>query len=68
MPGFGGRELVKQLSEQGETLPPVLYMSGYTAEAMGAQAVLESDAAFIEKPFTLEALLSKVRETVGATI
>ena len=29
-------------------------------------ALLESDAAFIEKPFTLEALLSKVRETLGA--
>jgi PAS domain S-box-containing protein len=65
LPGFGGRELVKQLSEQGEVLPPVLYMSGYTADAMSAQSVLESGAAFIEKPFTLEALLSKVRETLG---
>jgi CheY-like chemotaxis protein len=67
LPGFGGRALVRQIRERGGPLPPVLYMSGYTAEAMSAQQVLEVTEAFIEKPFTPTALLAKVRETLGAT-
>ena len=39
----------------------VLFMSGYTDEAVGQHAVLEAAAHFLQKPFSLAALLAKVR-------
>jgi DNA-binding response OmpR family regulator len=41
-------------------------MSGYTAEAMSAQSVLEAGDQFVEKPFTPDLLLARVRETMQA--
>jgi DNA-binding response OmpR family regulator len=40
-------------------------MSGYTDQAMSHQGVLASDAAFLQKPFAISALLAKVRELLG---
>jgi two-component system, cell cycle sensor histidine kinase and response regulator CckA len=42
----------------------VLYMSGYTAEALGRQGVLGPGAALLEKPFTMMTLLGKVRDVL----
>jgi PAS domain S-box-containing protein len=42
----------------------ILYMSGYTADALGLQGVLNGDAALLEKPFTMMALLGKVRNVL----
>jgi hypothetical protein len=39
-------------------------MSGYTDDALGSQGTLAQDAAFAGKPFTLDGLLRKVRETL----
>jgi PAS domain S-box-containing protein len=41
-----------------------LYMSGYTADALARQGVLAPGAALLEKPFTMRALLGKVREVL----
>jgi hypothetical protein len=42
----------------------LLYMSGYTAKAVLRHGVLESNTAFLQKPFTLGALALKVREVL----
>lgn len=61
MPQMSGRELAAQL----RTLHPeikVLYMSGYTADAITQHGVLEDRTSFIQKPFRLLSMASKVRE------
>jgi PAS domain S-box-containing protein len=64
MPEMGGRELVKRLSEtRPET--KVLYLSGYTEDAIGTDGAIESGTAFLQKPFTLQNLSRKVREVLG---
>jgi DNA-binding response OmpR family regulator len=42
----------------------VLFISGYTEGAARRNQLLEPGAVFIEKPFTLEALTTKVREVL----
>ena len=65
MPGMSGREL----SDQVQAIQPdvkVLYMSGYTDEAIIHHGVLEPGVAFLEKPFTPDMLLQRVRGTLDA--
>jgi two-component SAPR family response regulator len=45
----------------------VLYMSGYTDEALGRHGILETDIAFIGKPFTPVRLCQRVREVLDGT-
>ena len=63
MPGISGRELAKQLSE---THPQtrVLFLSGYTEDAIVHQGGFEPGTAFLQKPFTLQNLSRKVREVL----
>ena len=64
MPGMGGRELVQKLSSaRPET--KVLYLSGYTEDAIVSEGTIEKGTAFLQKPFTLLALSRKVREVLG---
>ena len=63
MPGTGGRELGERLATiHRET--KILYMSGYTDDTVVRHGMLESGAAFLQKPFTPEALAQKVREVL----
>ena len=64
MPGMGGRELVKQITQvRPET--KVLYLSGYTEDSVVSEGSIESGTAFLQKPFTLQSLSRKVREVLG---
>ena len=59
MPGMSGRE-VAQAIKTAHPEAAVLYMSGYTDDAIVRHGVLEPGINFIEKPFTSQALVSKV--------
>jgi two-component system, cell cycle sensor histidine kinase and response regulator CckA len=64
MPGMSGRELSTRIFA---THPhtKVLYLSGYTEDAIVHEGVLEAGTAFLQKPFTLHTLARKVREMLG---
>ena len=66
MPGMSGRDLAIQLQSRIPGIK-ILYMSGYTDNAIVHHGVLEKDVAFIQKPFTGEGLAGKVREILDTT-
>jgi signal transduction histidine kinase/CheY-like chemotaxis protein len=60
MPTMGGPALAKRLLQARPDLK-VIFVSGYADEAIGDRRMLEDGASFLQKPFTLEELLKKVR-------
>jgi CheY-like chemotaxis protein len=65
MPEMSGRELADRLAPLRPEMK-VLFMSGYTDNAIVHQGVLEEGANFIQKPFPTDALAHKVREVLDA--
>jgi two-component system cell cycle sensor histidine kinase/response regulator CckA len=63
MPGMQGRELAQALAAEHPGLR-MLYMSGYTDDAVIRNGVLEAGTPFLQKPFTTETLVLKVREVL----
>jgi two-component system, cell cycle sensor histidine kinase and response regulator CckA len=63
MPGMSGKDLVDLLSSKRPTMR-VIYMSGYTDEAILHHGVLDPGTAFLQKPFTLNVLVHKVYEVL----
>jgi len=65
MPGMNGRELAVQVT----TLLPdvrVLYMSGYTENAVGLDGTLDPGINLLQKPFSLPVLKDRVREVLDS--
>ncbi|MGA2845334.1 MAG: PAS domain S-box protein [Candidatus Acidiferrales bacterium] len=65
MPGISGREL----AERVKLIRPkinVLYMSGYTDQAVVHHGILDMDAVLLQKPFTMATLSTKLREILTA--
>jgi CheY-like chemotaxis protein len=65
MPGESGRELAERLLLVRPELK-VLYVSGYTDDAVLRHGVRDAGAAFLQKPFSPDALVRKVREVLGS--
>lgn len=60
MPDMNGKELFTLISEQNPTIK-VLYMSGYTDNIVIHHGAINKDIQFIQKPFTSQVILYKVR-------
>jgi CheY-like chemotaxis protein len=67
MPNLGGRDLADVFAK---TYPntKVLFMSGYTDDAIVRHGILQEDIAYLQKPFTPESLARKVRAVLDANI
>ena len=65
MPGMNGRELATNIAK---LLPDVrvLYMSGYSENAVGHDGTLDAGITLLQKPFSLPALRDRVREVLDS--
>jgi PAS domain S-box-containing protein len=66
MPGMNGRQLAERLL----AIRPgtrVLYVSGYTDDALSQHGILDQELAFLAKPFSPETLARSVRQVLDGT-
>lgn len=63
MPEGSGRDIAERLAPDRPDMK-VLYVSGYADETIVRHGVLQPDTAFLQKPYTQEALAQKVREVL----
>jgi len=63
MPGLGGAGLAQRLAPLRPDMK-VLFISGYADRAAARHGTIQPGAAYLEKPFSLEALARKVREVL----
>jgi PAS domain S-box-containing protein len=63
MPQLGGKELVDKLLQLKPSLK-IIFISGYTENAMLHQGVLDENLIFLQKPFTYDSLTGRVREAL----
>ena len=64
MPGMNGRELAARLQAVRPSLR-VMYTSGYTADVIGREGVLDPGVTYLAKPFTTVELMTKLREALA---
>jgi two-component system cell cycle sensor histidine kinase/response regulator CckA len=65
MPEMGGHELVEQLRARRPDLR-VLFMSGYAERAFTSDGLIPRGTGYLEKPFTVETLMRRLREVLDA--
>jgi len=63
MPQMSGKALAGQIKAIKPGIS-ILYMSGYTADAIAHRGVLDDEVYFIQKPFSLKDLAAKVKDTL----
>jgi two-component system cell cycle sensor histidine kinase/response regulator CckA len=66
MPQMNGRTLSVHLLKRFTSLK-ILFISGYTEEAIIQQGILEKNTPYLQKPFTMETLMRKVREMLDGS-
>ena len=62
MPGMNGQQLFERITAIHPEIDKVLYMSGYTNNVIVTDGELKSGLHFLQKPFTVDALMAKVKE------
>ncbi|MCA1794754.1 MAG: response regulator [Desulfobacteraceae bacterium] len=67
MPEMNGRDLAGQITKLYPGIR-LLFMSGYTAEVIAHQGVLDDGVAFIQKPFSMADMTEKVREVLDMAL
>jgi len=65
MPGMDGRELAEKLRPRFPNMK-VLFSSGYTDDSVVRHGILEAEVAFLQKPYSLQALAGKVRQVLDS--
>jgi signal transduction histidine kinase/ActR/RegA family two-component response regulator len=65
MPGMNGRELYAEVMKKHPGMK-VIYMSGYSADVLAAHGAVFDGINFIQKPFTIQSVCSKVRQVLDA--
>jgi signal transduction histidine kinase len=65
MPGMGGAELARRLRMVRPELR-VVYMSGYSTEAVATHGILTPGATFLQKPFSIEELAGQIRDILDS--
>lgn len=65
MPGKSGKDLANELKDRRPQMK-ILFMSGYTYDAIAQYGVVDLGTHLIEKPFTPNALCRRVRELLDA--
>ena len=63
LPGRNGRQLADELARTHPHIP-VLFVSGYTRDAIVQNGMLEPGVHLLNKPFTVDELAGKVREVI----
>jgi PAS domain S-box-containing protein len=66
MPGMSGRQVAEHLAARHPETR-VLFLSGYTDDAVVRHGIIEGEAAFLQKPFNPASLTAKVREVLDGT-
>ena len=67
MPKVNGPELADRL-RRARRETKVIFMSGYTTEAIGQYGIMHAGAPFVGKPFTASLLSQKVREALESYV
>ena len=62
MPGMNGQQLFKRITAEYPEIENVLYISGYTNNVIVTAGELDVKLHFLQKPFTVGALMAKVKE------
>lgn len=65
MPGMNGREMANKLKPRRPDMK-VLYVSGYAHDAFAKAGVMGTNEGFLDKPYTPEELVQKIREVLNA--
>ncbi|MDD2540407.1 MAG: response regulator [Desulfuromonadaceae bacterium] len=66
MPGMNGQQLFERITVEYPDIEKVLYISGYTNNGIIIDGELTGDLNFLQKPFTVDALMTKVKELLQA--
>jgi two-component system, cell cycle sensor histidine kinase and response regulator CckA len=65
LPGMSGTEFVEKIYEKNINIP-VIYISGYTNDHVMLQTMSRDDVHFIQKPYSMVTLTTKIREMLAA--